>query len=175
MSGAWRYYTTPDCVRHWRWYAIVGLPEHVAAGALACGRSGAIIAGLAAPLLPYPTGWGAPYQETTRGGLRQPEPASRFTDVRAFEGGAWGTGAPDVTIGGFVTAGGGSPSTYLQTGWTTALVPGLRTDNPAALSFGPDAIPAPTPLAEVPTSVPEPSALAILLGAVVATVAWRRR
>lgn len=46
--GGWRFTTTPDCIRHWRWYPLVGAPE-VAAVLPECSRAMAVaVGGLAA-------------------------------------------------------------------------------------------------------------------------------
>lgn len=49
MTGAYRYWTTPDCVRHWAWFPKVGPAEIVRATVPACIKAGVLALPLVLP------------------------------------------------------------------------------------------------------------------------------
>ena len=194
MAGGWRYYTTPDCVRHWRWFAKVGPAEAVRAVLPACVKAGA----LALPLLAGPAAAPLPARVL-------PAPLPLIGQPDAFGGGAYALGGPGYGLGGvgYAPIEGVGPSGFGGAGYgyagegSGALVPGAPPAVGTAYAFNaPAAGQVPgnsgllstgsagltTPQTDVSTGVassgtsqpvPEPASLTILALAVGAAVLLR--
>lgn len=189
MSGAlvWRYWTAPDCVRHWFLVANTHAPEIVRA-AFACSRAGALalpmlpalpmVPGLLAPapaaiVQPYPALYGAPPDlasgpsQFARGGFASPAGAVPLPQLSARERGEQMALAPQMTAAAAhaPSAAGGYPAPHAD----TALAPqqaGVPVTAPRQ-QVGespmdiPD-VPSGMTIPDAPVPAPEPGTLAML-------------
>ena len=154
MILARRFRTDPiTCVREWFFVWTNYGPEPIQTAA-ACLRAAAIVGALALPQitehtragsLPVVTGSAIPASRVVRGSQSELVPTEGYVGPNAY------------------LAAGGSPTPYSSIpAWTPATLPGLRTDNPVALSFAP-----------APLDVPEPSAWLLLAVPVLIVAAVR--
>ena len=190
MTGAFRYITGPDCVRHWHWFARVGRPEAPLIGG--CVRAIA----LAVPLMVPGSVW-----------LPKPLPllVVVVVVVEAAYGPGWGSAGTEYAPGfgagtgyapgygaGFAGGGVGIPSVALplpqgsasergeqaalgpQT-WAVPAVPTAAGGYPAT-DLNDFRVAGPVQLADSgPTAVPEPLSSAAILGLALAVLAGVRR
>ena len=181
MASAWRYYTTPDCIRHWHLFRHVGPAEIVRAALPACTRAGA----LALPLLAAPAAVPVPVPARVL-----PAPLPWIGQPDAFGGGAYALGGPGY---GFGEAGYAPFSEFAPLPAGSALVGavsnrgGRHVTASDQLTFGAGAgaaasapfSPISPALASTPDTaprpVPEPASVAILAVAMGAVVVLRGR
>jgi hypothetical protein len=162
VSGAWRYWTTPDCVRHWAWFPRVGRPERSIFGP--CAKAAAVaIPLIVGPAVPYEyyeyasgAGWGRHPGTTpsTPGGWPLAVPGTY-----PIVPGADLTGVPPVPPAPPAwLEGQGYPPQYLDT-----ISP--RETSPVSTDLHPEIV-----------AVPEPGSLIVLsVGAGAAVLVRRRR
>ncbi len=161
MVGAWRYTTGLDCIRHWRWYPVVG--RALRPTLIACVRGAA----LGVPLLVgpqagfWPGGGGGAGWFPTEYGAAAPwfMPSGMGGVALEYPGGGGGYGWGVPVGGGFNAPG-----------------PGFNAPGPGFnAEFGTPPL-GPVPAHPVvPTDTPEPASLAILAAGLIAAASARMR